>query len=214
MAFWDFVLYLMRLATAAIIVFWCARHYQVSEQTLGIRPSNPWSDLRWSVKCCLLGASIIASTIAVGLAVASLFGVRLPAPPAFFVSLLSTSHWNARQVITLGGLGATGVALAPLAEELIYRSILLPSLVSSLGFYAAVAVSAIIFGLVHTIPSGEFGIPAPQIAGGVMMAVAFSIRWSVIPAMVLHGMGNLFVGILCFLYVRLYEASPGLFLSQ
>jgi len=47
-----------------------------------------------------------------------------------------------------------------------------------------------------------------------MMAAAFSIRWSIIPAMVLHGMGNFSVGILCFVYVRLYEAHPTFFLPR
>ena len=207
----DAILYLARLAVVTGILLWACRHYQVAGEALGIRPVNLRSDLRWSIKCCLLGASIVGATLATGFAAACWLGVRPPAPPAFVVDLLSNSHWNARHVFTLSGLGATGVLLAPFTEELIYRSLLLPTLTSRLGLYPATAMTAIVFGLVHVIPFGVVGIPAPQILGGLMMAAAFSIRWSVIPAMVLHALGNLFVGILCFVYVRLYEAFPTLF---
>jgi len=61
---------------------------------------------------------------------------------------------------------------------------------------------------------GELGIPALQILGGLMMAAAFSLRWSVIPAMIVHGMGNLFVGVFCLTYVQLFEAYPSWFLPQ
>jgi membrane protease YdiL (CAAX protease family) len=71
-----------------------------------------------------------------------------------------------------------------------------------------------VFGLLHVVPFGEVGIAVPQVIGGVVMAAAFAIRWSVISAMVVHAMGNLFVGNLLFIYVRLFETCPTLYLSQ
>jgi membrane protease YdiL (CAAX protease family) len=77
-----------------------------------------------------------------------------------------------------------------------------------------VAVSSVVFGLLHVVPFGEVGIAVPQVIGGVVMAAAFAIRWSVISAMVVDAMGNLFVGTLLFIYVRLFETCPTLYLSQ
>jgi membrane protease YdiL (CAAX protease family) len=210
----DVILYLARLGVVTVTLAWGCSHYRVSRAIVGIRPSHLFSDLRWSIKCCLIGASVIGIIIATGLAAACWLGFRPPAPPALITELLGSHHWDMRQALTFGGLGVTGVLLAPVAEELIYRSLLLSALTLRMGLYGGVAVTAVVFGLVHVIPFGELGIPALQILGGLMMAAAFSIRWSVIPAMVLHGLGNLFVGILCFTYVRLSEAYPTLFVAQ
>jgi membrane protease YdiL (CAAX protease family) len=213
-AAWDVILYLARLVNVTVALVWACRHYRVSGEAVGIRPSRALSDLRWSIKCCLVGATIVGTAIAICFLAACWLGIRLPPPPQIAAELLGSAHWNTRHIMTLGILGATGVLLAPFTEELIYRSLLFPALTPRIGFYAAVAVTAVVFGLVHVIPIGEVAIPVPQIVGGLMMAAAFSIRWSVIPAMVLHALGNLCVGILCLLYARLHEADPTLFLSQ
>jgi membrane protease YdiL (CAAX protease family) len=213
-AVWDVTLYLARLATVAVTIVLGCKHYRVSGLSLGILPPNPMSDLRWAIKCCLVGASIIGAMTAAGLVAAHWLGIGLPPPPQLVVEIVGPRHWGMGRFVLLVGLGATGVLLAPVTEEFIYRSLLFTALTSRLGLYPAMAVSAVLFGLVHVIPYGEVGIPAPQILGGVMMAAAFSIRWSIIPAIVLHGMGNFFVGILCFVYVRLYAAHPTLFLPH
>ncbi len=211
---WDVILYLARLATVSVALVLGCKHYRVSGLSLGVLPPNPMSDLRWSIKCCLIGASIIGAVIAAGLIAAHWLGIGFPPPPQLVLEILGPGHWSTGRFVLLGVLGGMAALLAPFTEELIYRSLLLPTLSSKLGLYPAIAISAVLFGLVHVIPFGEIGIPAPQILGGLMMAAAFSIRWSVIPAMVLHGMGNVFVGILCFAYVRLYAAHPTLFLPR
>jgi len=213
-AAWDVMLYLARLATVTVTIVLGCKHYQVSGLSLGILPPDPMSDLRLSIKCCLVGASIIGAMIAAGLVAADWLGIGLPPPPQLVVEIVGPRHWGMGRFGLLVGLGATGVLLAPFTEELIYRSLLFTALTSRLGLYPAIAVSAVMFGLVHVIPYGEIGFPAPQILGGFMMAAAFSIRWSIIPSIVLHGMGNFFVGILCFVYVQVYAAHPTLFLHR
>jgi membrane protease YdiL (CAAX protease family) len=99
-------------------------------------------------------------------------------------------------------------------EELIYRAFFLPTLTAWLGLYPAVAVTAIVFGLAHTVPFGRLELPVAEIIGGVLMAGAFSMRWSVIQRIVIHAVGNLFVGALVFTYVQLFGACPALFLGQ
>ena len=165
-------------------------------------------------KCCFLGAMAIAAAMVIGIVAARFSHMRLPRPPDFIADLLGRRNWNVQRFITLALLGANAVLLAPITEELIYRSMSLPAMNARIGFYPSVVVTSILFGMVHVIPVGIIGIPAPQIIGGLMMAVAFSIRWSIVPSIVLHGLGNLFVGVLCLVYVRLFEVRPEWFLSR
>src|SRR5215510_12263683 len=45
-----------------IVTLWVAcRCFDVSREAIGIRPSNVGSDLRWSVRLCLMGIFIIGS---------------------------------------------------------------------------------------------------------------------------------------------------------
>ena len=207
----DLILYLARLALVSIALRLSCSRCQVTPETLGIIPSRLVPDLRWAIKCCFLGSSVIGAVIALGFLAAQALGIHPPPPPEIATELLGGSDWGARRLATLAILGFTGVILAPFTEELIYRSALLPPLTSRLGLYSAIPLTGVVFGLVHVVPLGELAIPAPQILGGLMMAVAFSIRWSVIPSIVLHSLGNLFAGLLCLAYVRLYEACPTLF---
>jgi hypothetical protein len=45
----------------------------------------------------------------------------------------------------------------------------------------------------------------------LLMATGFAIRWSVVPAIVIHGLGNAVAGALTLIYVRLFIAYPTLF---
>jgi len=206
------MIFLVRLAIAAVILVWACRRYRVSAAALGMRPSTILADFRWSFRICALGALIITPTIAIGFAAALGLGIRLPAPPDLFVQIFGGS-WSVPHAIFMVGLGVTGNILIAVTEELIYRSLLLPPLTCRLGLYAAVAVTAIVFGLAHVVPFLRVGFPVLEIIGGILMAAGFAIRWSVIPAMVIHAMGNLFAGMLAFVYVQLFKAYPALFLN-
>ena len=205
------LMFMVRLAAVSAILFWACRRYQISGVALGLRPSSMRSDLRWSFRICAITVLVTTATIVAGLAAAFGLSMRLPAPPESFVQFLGG---GVRECIFMAGLGVTGNVLVVVTEELIYRSLFLPPLTSRLGLYPAVAVTAIVFGLAHVIPFGRLGIPVPEIIGGVLMAGGFAIRWSVIPAMVIHAMGNLFAGAFIFTYVQLFRACPTLFLGQ
>ncbi len=207
------LMFVVRLATVSVILVWACKHYQISAAVFGVRPSSLLADFRWSFRICTVGGLVIATTIVTGLAAGFLFGMHLPAPPELFVQFLG-GNWSVQHCILMVGLGVIGNMLVGVTEELIYRSLLLPALASRMGLYPAAAVTAIVFGLAHVIPFGRRGIPALEIIGGLLMAGAFSIRWSVIPAMVVHVMGNLFAGALVFIYVQLYKACPTLFLGH
>jgi uncharacterized membrane protein YphA (DoxX/SURF4 family) len=63
------------------------------------------------------------------------------------------------------------------------------------------------------VPFGQIRIPLPEIVGGLLMAIGFAIRWSVVPAIVIHALGNLVAGTLALIYVRLFIAYPTLFVA-
>jgi membrane protease YdiL (CAAX protease family) len=133
--------------------------------------------------------------------------VRLPAPPGTVLEFLG-GKLNLQYVVLLGTLGTAANLLVVLTEELIYRALFLSSLTSRLGLFPAVALTSIVFGFAHSIPFGLIGVPLPQIIGGILMATAFAIRWSVVPAIVVHAMGNMFAGLLAFAYVHVFERHP------
>jgi membrane protease YdiL (CAAX protease family) len=172
------------------------------------------SDLQWSLKICALGAFAIAAAIAIGFVAALCLGVRLPAPPTSYVQVLG-GNWSDLQFVAIAGLGgAIAVILAPVTEELIYRSLFLPPLAYRVGLYPAIVMTSLVFGLAHVVPFGPIRIPLPEIVGGLLMAVGFSIRWSIVPAIVIHALGNLVAGTLALIYVRLFMAHPALFHPQ
>jgi len=198
--------------TAATITLLCScRHFQVSREALGIRASTMRSDLRWSLRICALGVFAITVTIVIGFVAVLCAGVRLPAPPASYVQVLG-GDWTDPRFLAIAGLGG-GIAtvVAPVTEELIYRSLFLPPLTYRLGLYPAIIVTSLVFGLAHVLPFGQIRIPLPEIVGGLLMATGFSIRWSIVPAIVIHALGNLVAGTLALIYVRLFIAYPTLF---
>jgi len=115
----------------------------------------------------------------------------LPAPPTWIAQFLA-GKWDLRYIILLATLGTAGNLLVAVTEELVYRALFLPSLTSRLGLFPAIALTSIVFGFAHVIPFGIIAIPVPQIVGGILMATGFVIRWSVVPAIVIHAMGKRF----------------------
>jgi len=189
------------------------RCFRVSREAIGIRTSNVVPDLRWSIRWCLLGIFTIAIIAAVAMAGAVFLGVRLPAPPPWIGQFLG-GKWDLQYFLLLGTLGTAGNLLVAVTEELIYRALFLPPLTSRLGLFPAIALTSIVFGFAHVIPFGIIAIPFPQIVGGILMATGFAIRWSVVPAITIHAIGNGFAGLMALVYLRMFQAHPSWFFSQ
>ncbi|MEQ8856051.1 type II CAAX endopeptidase family protein [Gimesia sp.] len=79
---------------------------------------------------------------------------------------------------------------APLQEETIYRFVVCVSLNSLIGERKTIAVSGILFGLLHII----YGNPSPEnLLGGLFLAWAFLKSETILIPLILHSVGNLLV---------------------
>jgi membrane protease YdiL (CAAX protease family) len=206
------LMFLVRLAAVSAILYCTCRFFRVPATSFGIRPQTMLADFRWSFRIWFLFLLVAGAVVAAGVAAAVVLGIHLPAPPQFVADLLS-GQWRVGRFAVFAILGTLGNVLVVVTEELIYRSLVLPPLMRRLGLWPAIVISAIIFGLAHVVPFGIVRIPAPQIIGGTLMAFGFAVRWSVVPAMVIHLFGNLFAGIVVFGYVQLFHAYPKLFVG-
>ncbi len=89
------------------------------------------------------------------------------------------------------------VVLAPVAEEVVFRGILLPGLAQHMKTHAALVVSAALFGLFH-VPSHGVGAIMPALLG-LVFGWARLRTGSLVTPMLLHGANNLFVLLLAWL---------------
>ncbi|TFG92941.1 MAG: CPBP family intramembrane metalloprotease [Syntrophobacterales bacterium] len=80
-----------------------------------------------------------------------------------------------------------GGIIAPVAEEVFFRGVLY-GFFRRWGVRAALVLSTVLFVLSH--PLG-YGIPWPQIMGGMLFAVAYEMTGSLMTPIILHVLGNL-----------------------
>ena len=98
--------------------------------------------------------------------------------------------WSDRSVAAMGALFVGMVLLAPIGEELVFRGLLYGRLANtSLGPAGAVAVAAVVFGLLHI----RYGwvLVAFVVVDGVWYGIARVTSGTVIIPMIMHVMGNL-----------------------
>jgi membrane protease YdiL (CAAX protease family) len=85
-----------------------------------------------------------------------------------------------------------GVALlAPVVEELLFRGLLLRSLVRRMSSVAAVVVSAVTFGVVHLLDPSTAPVMAPLILVGLIAGIRTVRTGDLSQAILLHGGFNL-----------------------
>jgi membrane protease YdiL (CAAX protease family) len=92
---------------------------------------------------------------------------------------------------------ALGVAiLAPIAEELVFRGMLLRALARRTGLPVAVALSAAIFGVAHLVDPNAAPVLAPLVALGLLSGVRAVRTGDLSQSILLHAGFNLFTAIL------------------
>ncbi len=98
--------------------------------------------------------------------------IKAPLPPR---------PWPAALYFLVGGL------LAPVAEEVFFRG-LIYGFLRRWGIAAALLMSMAFFVLLH---STGGGIPAPQIVGGIIFALAYELEDNLMVPVLIHASGNL-----------------------
>lgn len=141
-------------------------------------------ELRWSALVVCLGAVATTLVLAAVLVIA-----RVPLGPA---SLDLTAASPAGGMALLG-YAVNSLLLAPLSEELIDRGVLLLALPARTPGWVALLASGAVFALMHAGPYHQGGFPLFPLLGGLMTAAAFLLRSSLIPPLVIHASGNLFL---------------------
>ena len=117
-----------------------------------------------------------------------------PINPVQFDSMMAQSSVD-RLLLLL----VTAVA-APIVEELMFRGLLYPALKNNWGKIGGALFSGAVFAVVHpTIPSGFF----PIMLLGVVLALTYERRGSLLPNIVMHGLHNgLILLTIFFLFAR------------
>ena len=99
-------------------------------------------------------------------------------------------HWlrETRGTLIAGFVFLACIA-APFFEELIFRGFVFNALLRYLPAWAAIALSAAVFGLAHWLP-GNAGAIAPLAAGGIVLAAVYYRTGSLIASMITHALFN------------------------
>jgi membrane protease YdiL (CAAX protease family) len=92
-------------------------------------------------------------------------------------------------VLVLAGFAAMTCLLAPLAEEFFFRGFLLRVLRERTNLVVSVAVTGVVFGLVH-LPSGDWISVIVLSAFGVSLCALFLLTSSLVPCIMLHAFHN------------------------
>ena len=102
-------------------------------------------------------------------------------PLAWIHTDLPSGHTDLLLFFLVGGI------IAPVAEEVFFRGVLY-GFFRRWGVLVAVVLSTLLFVLFHPI---GYGIPWPQIMGGMLFAVAYEMTGSLMTPITLHVLGNL-----------------------
>jgi len=140
-----------------------------------LRPRQGW---RYWVKATVVIGAVVGVFVVVATGVLWLAGFDLDTKPHYTdASQIASDAWS-------------GLVLAPLVEEPIYRVILCAPLVALCGRTGAILVSGALFAYIHM----RYGVGAPtNFAGGFVFAWAFLKSGSLVTPIALHFLGNLVV---------------------
>ncbi|MFP3903399.1 MAG: CPBP family intramembrane glutamic endopeptidase [Armatimonadota bacterium] len=126
------------------------------------------------------------SVLVVAAVVASLSMPQLTGAPIAQVGMKLMGQHTALSVVIYLILLAV---VAPIAEELLFRGYLYPALRENMSKFAAVAISAMLFGLLHMNPVAI----VPIVIIGIVLAILYETTHSVVPGVVCHALNNTIV---------------------
>jgi hypothetical protein len=161
------------------LIMMARRWWGSSPAELGLRAPESGSAV-WFVKTALVlgGAYAILGT---------LLGF------AFYRGRLDEFSAGSRAWLTSPEIAAwlvSGLIVAPLVEELVFRGVLYPALRDRTGRAGAIVLSAAVFAAAHVLWSWKLFIPWTQFLGGIVFAWAYERTRSLVFPAVFHFLGN------------------------
>jgi membrane protease YdiL (CAAX protease family) len=184
---WPIAVYVLILAVIGYVpaLLWCrysSRRWGSGNFRSDVGMKARWSDFGWGpvtwVACVI--SEVVIGTIVVALRI----------PFSSNVKHVSDVHYDRGYVISLL---VVAVVAAPIAEEIVFRGVVLRGLLSQHGAVVAVLVQGTLFGLAHFDPvRGKGNIGLIMLLGGVgcvLGGAAYLFR-RLAPTMVAHGMIN------------------------
>lgn len=150
------------------------------QREIGFNFPRSYSSVRFGLATYAISSAAIIFTSLMG---NKLFGAAPEPPNPFIPMLVSSSHvW---EWVTLAVLA---VIAAPIAEETMFRGVLLTSIRQKLGAAWAIVISGLIFGMIHPVGLVE-GLALSSL--GCVFGLIAVYRRSIAPTMVAHGLNNL-----------------------
>ena len=162
-----------RLAEIILLIFITLR-FGKSADAVGLAPANLLGGIKkgliWSACCGIMAGILLLVLYAVGINPLKMLHSPLPnSKPLVFVYLV------------VGGV------MGPIAAELFFRGILY-GFFRRWGVYTAVVLSTLLFILPHLTGSS---LPATQLVGGVVFAIAYEKEKDLMVPIAIHCLGNL-----------------------
>ena len=98
------------------------------------------------------------------------------------------------------------VVITPLVEELLFRGILYPVAARSLGLVGGIAVTSVLFGLLHVVTYGlEAYLIAQTLAAGLYLTWLRARTGSLAPSVAAHAALNLYATLEAIMIVNVFK---------
>lgn len=178
---WAF--YIVVYGGLAVLVVWSCRRYGTGSLRADLGFHFEWADLGWGV-LLFFGARFAQAVVTVPL-------VSIPA-----LRVSSERHADVMRdqpIELLVTMVIVGVLVAPVVEELVFRGVMLRSLLDKLGGAGAAVVQGVLFGAYHFAPDmGLYNIVLITANGtfGVIFGFVARARRSLGTGMVAHAITN------------------------
>ena len=161
-----------RLAEIILLIF-ITLHFEKSADNIGLAPANMLAGVKkgliWSACFGIIAGILLLAIYAMGINPLKMMHSPLPnSKPLVFVYLV------------VGGV------MGPIAEELFFRGILY-GFFRRWGVYTAVVLSTLLFILPHLTGSN---LPATQLVGGVVFAIAYEKEKNLMVPIAIHWLGH------------------------
>jgi membrane protease YdiL (CAAX protease family) len=173
-------------ALSVLLIFCILLVYRwATPGTLGLRAAGLRRDVRW---IGMLSAVVLAGYVVLSLAFAGACRVGLVDPAIVLAERDFTNLDQFRRYLLVG------LIIAPIFEELVYRSLAVPALAAWLGNGWAIFLSGPLFYFLHVVIYGRSWILFHYALAGWILSWAFIRCNKVWTPMILHSLGNVLAG--------------------